>query len=113
MAHEWAPVDSIPQKTKHALLFLTAAFTSDASNTTDVLTVESGVDVELLTVSSCPVVDKEKDLILCKSKFKAFLVLADLLKLKRCNQLIQVLADLLKLKRCNPLIQVLTDCNLL
>ncbi|GFW47536.1 hypothetical protein TNCV_3177001 [Trichonephila clavipes] len=75
MAHEWAPVDSIPQKTQHALLSLTAAFPSDASNSTDILTVESGEEVELLTVSSCPVVDKENDLILCtSSEFKAFLV---------------------------------------
>ncbi|GFS78159.1 hypothetical protein TNCV_1107701 [Trichonephila clavipes] len=57
------------------MLLLTAAFPSDASNTTDVLTVEAGVEVELLTVSNCPVVDKENDLILCApSKFKAFLV---------------------------------------
>ncbi|GFT19717.1 hypothetical protein TNCV_4094631 [Trichonephila clavipes] len=75
MAHEWAPVDSIPQTTQHALLSLTAAFPSDASNTIDVLTVEAGVEVELLTVSSYSVVDKENDLILCTSfKFKAFLV---------------------------------------
>ncbi|GFW51233.1 hypothetical protein TNCV_3595151 [Trichonephila clavipes] len=75
MSYEWAPVDSIPHTTQHALLSLTAAFYSDASNTTDVLTVEAGVEVELLIVSSCPVVDKENDLIFCRSsKFKAFLV---------------------------------------
>ncbi|GFU16240.1 hypothetical protein TNCV_4422011 [Trichonephila clavipes] len=75
MSHEWAPVDSIPQRTQHALLSLTAAFHSDANNIIDVLTVEAGIEVELLTVSSCPVVDKENDLIFCRSYiFRAFLV---------------------------------------
>ncbi|GFS48587.1 hypothetical protein TNCV_310001 [Trichonephila clavipes] len=75
MSHEWAPVDSIPQTTQPALLSLTAAFHSDASNTIDVLTVEAGVEVELLTVSNCPVVDKENDLMICRSSiFKAFLI---------------------------------------
>ncbi|GFY77448.1 hypothetical protein TNIN_490921 [Trichonephila inaurata madagascariensis] len=51
-----------------------SSFPSDASNTIDVLTVEAGVEVELFTVSSCSVVDKENDLIFCRSKFKAILV---------------------------------------
>ncbi|GFY63117.1 hypothetical protein TNIN_473261 [Trichonephila inaurata madagascariensis] len=54
---------------------LTAAFPSDGNNPTDALTVEAGVEAELLTVSSCPAVDKENDLILCtSSKFEALLV---------------------------------------
>ncbi|GFU90719.1 hypothetical protein TNCV_4182731 [Trichonephila clavipes] len=36
---------------------------------------KAGVEVQLLTVSSCPVVDKENDLIFCRSsKFKTILL---------------------------------------
>jgi len=74
MSHEWTPVDSVLQTTQHALLSLTAASPSDASNITDVLIVEAGVEVELLTGSSY-FIDKEIDSISGRSsKFIAFLV---------------------------------------
>ncbi|GFT43914.1 hypothetical protein TNCV_1183451 [Trichonephila clavipes] len=61
MSYELTSVDSILQKTQHTLLSLNAASPSDASNTTDVSTVEAEVEVELLIDSSCLIVDKEID----------------------------------------------------
>ncbi|GFY63642.1 hypothetical protein TNIN_314491 [Trichonephila inaurata madagascariensis] len=62
------------KKKLHALLSLTAASLFDANNATNISTVGSGVEEELLTGSFCFIVVKEIDSITCRSsKSTAFL----------------------------------------